>query len=144
MCTCVKILLADVANMNTNNIMIRAKKTDIEFNNIKDWIIPCKGPMLKAPVALFALVAIVRCLKSRTTVDAGRCSQCRPSNVHQEEDKDNLKKRAAAEMLPKNLIAHIPSRCLLTYSGFRGLLSQLSVRIENWNGEALRQLDRDW
>ena len=43
MCTCVKILLADVANMNTNNIMIRAKKTDIEFNNIKDWIIPCEG-----------------------------------------------------------------------------------------------------
>ena len=44
--------------------------------------------MLKAPVAPFTLVAIVRCLKSRITVDAGRCSQCRPSNVHQEKDND--------------------------------------------------------
>jgi hypothetical protein len=88
--------------------------------------------MLKAPVAPFALVAIVRCLRSQTTVDAGRCSQCRPSNIHQqednnledeekkddvgghqEEDKDDLKKRAVMETLLKNLIARTPEQVSL-------------------------------
>jgi len=88
MCTCVKILLADVANMNANNILIIAKKLILNLTTSRIGLYPAKGPMLKAPVALFALVAIVRCLKSRTTVDVGRCSRCRPSNVHQEEDDD--------------------------------------------------------
>ena len=47
---------------------------------------PAEGPMLRASEAPFALVDIVRCLKSWTTVDAGRCSQYSPMNGHQEED----------------------------------------------------------
>ena len=41
---------------------------------------PVEGPMLRASEAPFALVDIVRCSKSWTTVDAGRCSQCSPTN----------------------------------------------------------------
>ena len=88
MCMCVKILLIDVANMNMNNILIIAKKMILNLTKSRIGLYPVEGPMLKAPVAPFALVAIVRCLKSRTTVDAGRCLQCRPSNVHQKEDND--------------------------------------------------------
>ena len=70
--------------------------------------------MLKAPAAPRALVDIVRCSMSRTTIDAGRCSQCSPSNVLRKVDdprkkKKTLavtrKKRAVAKTLPKNLIA---------------------------------------
>ena len=41
---------------------------------------PAEGPMPRASEAPFALVDIVRCSKSRTTVDAVRCSQCSPTN----------------------------------------------------------------
>ena len=39
-----------------------------------------EGPMPRTSEASFALVDIVRFSKSRTTVDAGRCSQCSPTN----------------------------------------------------------------
>ena len=39
-----------------------------------------KGPMPRASEAPFAPVDIVRCSKSQTIVDAGRCSQCSPTN----------------------------------------------------------------
>ena len=74
MCTCVKILLADVANMNTNNILIIAKKMILNLTKSRIGLYLAEGPMLKAPVAPFALVAIVRFLKSWTIVDVGRCS----------------------------------------------------------------------
>ena len=74
MCTCVKILLADVANMNTDNLLIIVKKMILNLTKSRIGLYPTEGPMLKAPVAPFALVAIVRCLKSRTIVDVGRCS----------------------------------------------------------------------
>jgi hypothetical protein len=62
---------------------------------------------------------IVRCSKSWTIVDAGRCSQCSPTNSHQEEDallfrerspgRRRLRRgRAVAESLSKNLIAAHP------------------------------------
>ena len=59
--------------------------------NSRTEIYPAKGLMLKAPVALFSLT--VSCSKSWTTVDAGRCTQCRPSNVHQEVDEANPRKK---------------------------------------------------
>jgi hypothetical protein len=53
---------------------------------------PAEGPMLKAPVVLDPLM--VSCLKSQTKVGAGRCTHCRPLNVHQEvDDADLWKKR---------------------------------------------------
>jgi hypothetical protein len=83
---CVNVLPVDVANMNTNNIKIIAKKVILNLTNSRIRLYPVEGPMLKAPMAPFTLVIIVRCLTLRTTIDAGRCTQCRPSNVHQEED----------------------------------------------------------
>jgi hypothetical protein len=77
--------------------------------------------MLKALAAPCALVDIVCCSMSQTTVDAGRCSQCSPLNVHQEVDDPRKKKtstvirkkRAVTETLPKNLIAHTPEQVSL-------------------------------
>ena len=43
---------------------------------------PVEGSMPRASEAPFALVDIVRCSKSWTTVDAGRCLQCSPTNGH--------------------------------------------------------------
>ena len=43
-------------------------------------LFPAEGPMPRTSEALFALVDIVRCSKSRTIVDVGRSSQCSPMN----------------------------------------------------------------
>jgi len=91
MCTCVILLLLILAaNKFMNNIPIIAK---IRFNltNSRIEIYPAEGLMLKAPVAPFPLM--VSCSKSRTTVDAGRCTQCRPSNVHWEVDEADPRKK---------------------------------------------------
>jgi hypothetical protein len=106
--------------------------------------------MLKASVAPFSLM--VSCSKSRTTVDAGRCMQCRPSNVHwevdeadprkkkhhQEGDEDVPRKKRMAssrEDTPKNLIVRThPSRCPDANAGSGGLLSKNSVRAEDGTG----------
>ena len=89
MCTCVILLLLRLAaSMFMNNIPII---TEMRLNliNSKIEIYPAEGPMLKAPVAPIPLM--VSCSKSRTTVDAGRCTQCRSSNVHQKVDEADPK-----------------------------------------------------
>jgi hypothetical protein len=107
--------------MNTNDILIIAKKIILNLTNLRIELYPAEGPMLKAPVAPFALVIIMCCLNSRTTwcrkMFAVSSLECPPrrrrfeeedeDNVgsHQEEDDDDLKKRAVTETLPKNLIA---------------------------------------
>jgi hypothetical protein len=48
-------------------------------------VYPAEGPMPRASEAPFA-PDIVRCSKSWTTVDVGRCSPCSPMNGHREED----------------------------------------------------------
>ena len=74
-----------------------------------------EGPMPRASDAPFA-PDIVHCSKSWTTIDVGRCSQCSPTNGHQEEDtllfrerspgRRRLRRgRAVAESLPKIIIA---------------------------------------
>jgi hypothetical protein len=63
----VNILLVDVANMNTNSILIIAKKIILNLTNLRIELYLAEEPMLKAPVAPFALVIIMRCLNSRTT-----------------------------------------------------------------------------
>ena len=63
-------------------------RDDIQINTIKAQITvirkirlyPAEGPIPRASEAPFALVDIVHCSKSRTTVGAGRCSQCSPTN----------------------------------------------------------------
>ena len=47
---------------------------------------PAEGPMPRTSETPFALVDIMRCSKSWTAVDVGRCSQCSPTNGHQKED----------------------------------------------------------
>ena len=108
MCTCVILLLLRlVANMFINNILIIVKMR-LNLTNLRIEMYPAEGPMFKAPVAPVPLM--VSCSKSQTTVGAGRCTQCSPSNVHREVDDPRKKKmsavtrkkRAVAETLPKN------------------------------------------
>jgi len=76
MCMCISL---------TNNTTCR---DDIQMNTVKTKstviteirLYPAEGPMPRASEAPFALVDIVRCSKSRTTIGAGRCSQCSPTN----------------------------------------------------------------
>ena len=80
MCTCVILLLLRLAvNMFMNNILIIAQMR-LNLTNSRIEIYPAEGLMLKAPVAPFPLM--VSCSKSRTIVDARKCTQCCPSNVH--------------------------------------------------------------
>ena len=84
MCTCVILLLLRLAaNMLTNIILIMAEKR-LNLTNLRIEMYPSEGPMLKAPVAPDPLM--VSCSKLRTTVVAGRCTQCHPSNIHREVD----------------------------------------------------------
>ena len=96
-------------------------------------VYPAEGPMPRASEAPFA-PDIVRCSKSCTTVDAGRCSQCSPTNGHREEDTLLLRERspgrrrlgrAVAESLPKNLIAAHPVQGSQEDEGSRGTFSPL-------------------
>jgi hypothetical protein len=117
MCTC-ELLVASMMNIL---IMLKSTKILLNIKTVRLEVYPAEGPMLKTPVAP-PLVNITRCLMSWTTVDAGRCSQCSPSNVHREIDDPRKKKtmsavtrkkRAVTEMLPKNLIACTPKQVSL-------------------------------
>ena len=93
MCTCVILLLLILAaNMFMNNILIIAE-IRLNLTNSRMEIYPAEGLMLKAPMAPFPLM--VSCSKSRTTVDAGRCTQCCPSNVHREVDEADPRKKSS-------------------------------------------------
>jgi hypothetical protein len=76
--------------MFMNNILIIAEMR-LNLTNSRIEIYPAEGLMLKAPVAPFPLM--VSCSKSRTTVDTGRCAQCRPSNIHREVDEADQRKK---------------------------------------------------
>ena len=81
MCICISLTKATSRKYDIPIDIISMQSTVIrEFR-----VYPAEGPMPRASEAPFAQ-DIVRCSKSWTTVDAGRCSQCSPTNSHQEED----------------------------------------------------------
>jgi hypothetical protein len=138
--TCTYSRLAD---MNMNDIQIIAEKI-LNLTNSRIELYLAEGPMLKAPAAPRALVDIVCCSMSRTTVDVGRSSQCNPSNVHQKGDETiRGKRRRRRQSLGRTEQSR--RRSLKTWSphtragaadvdgGSGGLLSQLSVRAKDWN-----------
>jgi hypothetical protein len=145
-CMCMILLLLRLAsNILMNIILIMAKKR-LNLTNLRTEMYHVEGPMPKTPVAPDPLM--VGCLKSWTTVGAGRYTPCHPSvhrevdeadprkkGHHQEGDEDvPMKKKTVSSRgdAPKNLIAHThPSRCPDVNADSRGLLSQLSMHIEN-------------
>ena len=104
--------------------------------------------MPRASEAPFALVDIVRCLKSRTTVDAGRCSQCSPTNGspgrrHLDVPQAITKKKMCVDkqswIAPQKPHHHAPYARFSGGRGFRRhLLSRYSVRAEVRDGETRR------
>ena len=106
---------------------------------------PAEGPMPRASEAPFALVDIVRCPKSWTTVDAGRCSQCGPMNSHREEDGFHERSPGRRRRTSGRGIApQKPNRCTprARFVGGRGfrrhLLSRYSVCADVQDGETRR------
>ena len=111
---------------------------------------PAEGPMPRASEASFALVDIVRFSKSRTTVDAGRCSQCSPTNRSPGRRRLNVSRRrrdprvisSRKKMDEQSQIAPQKSNRRSPRAGFSGgrgfrrhLLSRYSVRVEVWDGK---------
>ena len=90
---------------------------------------------------------IVRCLKSWTTVNAGRCSQCSPTNGHQEEDgfhersPGRRRRTSSRGIAPQKPNRRTPRARFVGGRGLqRHLLSRYSVRAEVRDGEARRLL----
>ena len=76
MCICTSLTNATTCRDDIQMNTVKAQSTVI--TEIR--LYPAEGPMPRASEAPFALVDIVCCSKSWTTVDAGRCSQCSPTN----------------------------------------------------------------
>ena len=134
---------------------VKAQNTVI----IEIKVYPAEGPMSRASEAPFALVDIMRCSKSWTTVDAGRCLQCSPTNGHQEEDallfrKQSPGRRRVLRAITTRKKTYVDEQSRITpqkpnrrspYAGFLGgrgfqrhLLSRSSVRAEVRDGESQR------
>ena len=69
MCMCISLMNTTTCS---DDIQMNTVATSIVITEIR--VYPAEGPMPRASEAPFALVDIVRCLKSWTTVDVGRCS----------------------------------------------------------------------
>ena len=82
MCMCISLTNATAYKYDIQIDTVRTQSAVI--TELRLYLV--EGPIPGASEAAFALVDIVRCSKSWTTVDTGRCSQCSPMNGHQEED----------------------------------------------------------
>ena len=117
MCMCIFLMNATICIDGILIDTVRIQNTVIR----EIRLYPAEGPMPRASEAPFAL-DIVRCSKSRTTVDAGRCSQCSSTNGSPGRRRldvpgtRRIQERSLAERrwtssrgsLPKNLIAAHP------------------------------------
>ena len=127
-----------------------ACRDDIQINTVKAQstviteirLYPAEGPMPRASEAPFALDDIVRCSKSWTIVDTGRCSQCGPTNGHPEEDgfhdqsPERRRRTSSHGIAPQKPNRRSPRVGLSGGRGFqRHLLSRYSVRVEVRDGE---------
>ena len=75
---CMYISLTNVTACRDNIQMNTVKVQNTVITEIR--VYPAEGPMPRVLEAPFALVDIVHCSKSWTTVGAGPCSQCSPTN----------------------------------------------------------------
>ena len=139
MCMCISLMNATACRHDIQMDTVRTQSTII----IEIRLYPAKGPIPRASEAPFALVDIVCCSKSWTAVDVGRCSQCSPTNGHQEED--GFRERSLGRrrrMSSRGIAPQKPNRRThrARFSGERGfqihMLSRYSVRVEVWDGEA--------
>ena len=131
MCMCIFLINATACIDDILIDTVRIQNTVI----IEIRLYPAEGPMPRASEAPFAL-DIVRCSKSRTTVDAGRCSQCSPTNGSPRKrhldvpEGGRIQERSPGRRwtsshgsLPKNLIAAHPVQDSPAYKGSGGTCS---------------------
>jgi len=78
MCMCISLTNTTACKYDIQIDTVRTQS--IAITEIR--VYPAEGPMPRASEAPFALVDIVRCSKSWTTVDVGRCSKYSPTNGH--------------------------------------------------------------
>ena len=155
MCLCISLTSATACKYDIQIDIVRTQSMVI----IELRLYPVVGPMSRSLEAPFALVDIVRCSKSWTTVDVVWCSQCSPTNGHQtgsasdpqEEDGDGFHgfqrspgrrrgrvQRAVAESLPKNLIAAHFVRGSQADKGSRGTCSPVALCAQRYGtGKAM-------
>ena len=146
---CISLMNATACRHDIQMDTVKAQSTVI--TEIR--LYPAEGPMPRASEAPFALVDIVRCLKSWTTVDAGRCSQCSPTNGspgRRRLDVPGRRRRAISSRKKMDEQSRIASQKpnrrspRAGFSGGRGfrrhLLSRSSVRAEVWDGEIRKLL----
>ena len=143
MCMCISLTKATVCKYDIPIDTVSTQSTVIrEFR-----VYPAEGPMPRASEAPF-VPDIVRCSKSWTTVDAGRCSQCSPTNGHQEEDVLLSREQSPGRRCPaawtssRGIAPQKPNHrtpCA-RFAGGRGfrrhLLSRCSMRVEVQDGDA--------
>ena len=102
MCMCISLTNATAYRHDIQIDIVRTQNAVIT----KIRMYPAEGPMPRTSEAPFALVDIARCSKSWTAVDAGRCSQCNPTNGYQEEDALLFRKQSPERRrVPRAIIA---------------------------------------
>ena len=144
MCICISLMNATACIYDIQMDTVKVQSTVI--TEIR--LYPAEGPMPRASEAPFALVDIVRCSKLWTTVGAGRCSQCSPTNRsppgrrHLDVPQTITEKMYVDEQ--SRIGPQKPNRCAprARFSGGRGfrrhLLSRYSMRAEVRDGETRR------
>ena len=142
MCMCISL-----TNATAYKYDILIDTVSIQSTVIRELrVYPVEDSMPRASDAPFT-PDILRCSKSWTTVDAGRCSQCSPTNSHHEEDGFRGRSLGRRHRTSNRGIApQKPNRRTLRARfaderGFRRhLLSRYSVRAELWDGEVRKLL----
>ena len=139
MCMCISLTNATACKYDIQIDTVSTQSTVITELRLY----PAEGPMPRASEAPFALDDIVRCSKSWTIVDTGRCSQCGPTNGHPEEDgfhdqsPERRRRTSSHGIAPQKPNRHTPRARFAGGRGFRRhLLSRCSVRTEVWDGDA--------
>ena len=142
MCMCISLTNATACKYDIPIDTVSTQSTVI--GELRVYL--AEGPMPRASEAPFT-PDIVRCSKSWTTVDAGRCSQCSPMNDHREEDTYLFHERSLGRrrrtssrgISPQKPNHRTPRARFACGRGFqRHLLSRCSLHAEVWYGENQR------
>ena len=138
MCTC-ELLVATMMNILIMFKSTRSTKTLLDIETVRLEVYPAEEPMLKAPAAPQSMQDDVRGAVPRTST--GKSTR---RSEEEEDDIGSHKEEASSHGdTPQKLDRpHTQEGVADVDGGSRGLLSQLSVCAEDWDGETREQLNR--